>query len=156
QPIRLGLVGVGGYARQHLTTIRTLQEFGHCRLQAVADPFAARQPAALAALRTENVAVYDDLAPLLERGDIDAVIIATPIHRHAPQALAALRAGKHVYLEKPPCVTLEEYSQLLAAQESSGKTCVVGFQMQTLPSLHYLKRRIQEGALGELRTVWAA
>ncbi len=156
EPIRLGLLGIGGYAQQHLTTLRTLQDGGLCRLAAVADPFAERHPETVAALCTEETAILPDASALLERDDIEAVFIATPIPLHAPQSILALRAGKHVYLEKPPCATLGEHAEMVQAQEASGKRCVVGFQMQASPAMRYLKRRMVEGALGDLQTVWAA
>src|SRR5687767_9738326 len=98
-PVRLGLVGIGGYAQQHLSVIRTLQGNDQCRLAAVADPFADRLPETVLALQSEGVEIYADLPRLLERDDIDAVFIATPIHLHSAQAIAVLTAGKHVYLE---------------------------------------------------------
>ncbi len=155
--MNVGLVGVGGYGQEHLRVLRTLQAGGVCRLTAVADPFAReRQPETVAALESDNVAVYDDLPGLLARDDVTAVFIATPIPLHVTQTTLALQYGKHVYLEKPPCATLGEHAQMRAAQqESGGKTCVVGFQMQTSPALRCLKRLLVEGALGDLRTVWA-
>ncbi|HVF10259.1 MAG TPA: Gfo/Idh/MocA family oxidoreductase [Abditibacteriaceae bacterium] len=155
-PLRLGLVGIGGYAQQHLSVIRTLQGNGQCRLMAVADPFADRQAETVLALQSEGVAIYADLPRILERDDIDAVFIATPIHLHAPQAIAALEAGKHVYLEKPPCPTLGQWQQIVAAQEAAAKVCVVGFQMQTSAALRYLKRQLVQGTLGRLETVSAS
>jgi predicted dehydrogenase len=155
-PIRLGLVGTGGYAQVHLGVIRTLQCSNKCQLVAVADPFADRLPETVEALTSDAVEIYADLPPLLERDDIDAVFIATPIHLHTPQAIAALEAGKHVYLEKPPCPTLGQWQQIVAAQEASGKVCVVGFQMQTSPALRYLKRQLVQGAVGKLKTVSAS
>ena len=155
-PVRLGLVGTGGYAQVHLGAIRTLQGSNQCRLVAVADPFADRLPETVQALRSEDVEIYPDLAPLLERDDIDAVFIATPIHLHTPQAIAALAAGKHVYLEKPPCATLGQWRHIVAAQEAANKVCVVGFQMQTSPALRFLKRQLVQGAVGKLQTVAAS
>ena len=153
----VALVGIGGYGQEHLRVLRTLQAGGACRLAAVADPFAhARQPETVAALESENVAVYDDLPRLLERSDVEAIFLATPIALHAAQATLALQAGKHVYLEKPPCATLGEHAQMRAAQKAAGKICVVGFQMQTSPALRFLKRQLcVEGALGDLQTIWA-
>src|SRR5690349_17120140 len=125
-PVRIGLVGIGGYGQRHLSTTFSLQSGGVCQLAAIADPFASRFDEVVAALRAENIGIYDDVDAMLQNADIDACIIATPIPLHVPQTLAALGAGKHVYLEKPPCVTLEELEQLRAAKDVAGKVCAVG------------------------------
>lgn len=155
-PISVGLIGIGGYGRTHLNNLLSLQGAGLCRLNAVADPFADRHPETVAALRAEGVAVYDEATQLLERDEIDAVFIASPIPLHVPQTLEAFAAGKHVYLEKPPCVTVGEHYQLLEAQERAGKVCAVGFQLQTMPALKYVKRQLCEGAVGALKTIRAS
>ena len=153
--VRLGQIGIGGFGQSHLSTLRTLQRSGACELVAVADPFASRHPETVAGLRSSNVTLYEEFGELLARDDLDAVIIATPIPLHFPQALAALQAGKHVYLEKPPCVTLEQLATLKAAQKRSGKICVVGFQQQSTPGVQFLKSQLVHGAIGKLQAVWA-
>lgn len=155
-PFTVGLVGIGGYGRTHLNNLLSLQSVGLCRLVAVADPFADRHPEIAAGLRAEQVEIYDEATQLFEREEIDAVFIASPIPLHVPQTLQAFAAGKHVYLEKPPCVTIGEQKQLLRAQKNAGKQCAVGFQLQTMPALQYAKRRLCEGALGELKTIRAS
>jgi predicted dehydrogenase len=152
-PLSVGLVGIGGFGRQHLSTLSALQSGGQCRLAAIADPYAPQHASVVAALRAENVAIYDDIAQLLTDDKIEACFIATPIPLHVPHALAVLRAGKHVYLEKPPCVTLEEWKQLSAAEAHSGKRITVGFQMQTAPAIHFLKASLIAGAIGRLQSV---
>ena len=154
--IGVGVLGIGGYGQQHLSTIGTLQEAGICRLAAVADPLAARHAGTVAALRSAGVEVYNDAERLLRRDDVQAVFIATPIHLHAPQTVMALQAGKHVYLEKPPCATLRELERMEAAQQQSGTLCAVGFQMQTHPALRFLKRQLVQGAIGQVRRVWSS
>jgi predicted dehydrogenase len=154
-PLSLGLIGIGGYGQRHLSTLSALQAGGLCRLMAIADPFAPRHESVVAALRAGHTAIHEDIADLLLDERIEACFIATPIPLHVPHTLAALGAGKHVYLEKPPCVTLEEWAQLSAAQEASGKRLAVGFQMQTAPAIHFLKARIVAGDIGRLQTVSA-
>ncbi len=152
-PISVGLLGIGGYAQSHLTTLLSLQEAGVCELRAIADPFAGRNPEIVAALQSQGIAIYDDAKQLCERDDIEAVFIATPISLHAPQGLMALESGKHVYLEKPPCVTLEEHAQLTAARQASGKVCAVGFQQQTASVVQFAKRELLRGALGKPESI---
>ncbi len=154
--IRIGMIGVGGFGQVHLQSVRTLHHAGQCRLVAIADPTASRFPETLAAFDWEGVAVYDNFERMIARDDIDAVIIATPIYLHVQQTVAALAAGKHVYLEKPPCPTLAEYDQLEAAWKASGKTLVVGFQMQASPVFAFIKDLVSSGKIGDLEQVWAA
>ena len=155
-PISVGLIGIGGYAQSHLNTELALQEAGFCVLRAIADPFAGRNPAIVAALQSLGVAIYDEAQDLCARDDIEVVFIATPISLHAPQGLMALEAGKHVYLEKPPCVTLEEHAQLMAAREASGKVCAVGFQQQASAVVQFAKRELLSGLLGKPKTISAS
>jgi predicted dehydrogenase len=153
-PLRIGQIGVGGYGHRHISTLHTLHAGGACELVAIADPFSARHAGLIGGLKAQGVAIYDDAAELFARADIDAVSIATPIPLHVPQTLAALEAGKHVYLEKPPCVTIGEWQQLRAAEQGSGKTVAVGFQRQAGTSLRLLKKMLLEGVIGEVEKVW--
>lgn len=153
---RLGLVGLGGYARVHQVHLTTLHDAGLCTLTAVADPFADRYPEIVAALGTKGVTPYNSLEAMLADADIDGVILATPIPLHAGQAIEALRAGKHVYIEKPPCATLGQWDEMRAAQDASGKRCVVGFQMQSNAGMRFLQEQLAAGAIGTLREVWGA
>ena len=155
-PVQVGLVGIGGFGQRHLNTLTTLSPGGTCRFVAVADPFSSRHEDVVAALQACGVEVLDDFSSLVSRDEVEACVIATPIALHAPQALAAFEAGKHVYLEKPPCVTLDEWTQLSSAQQANGVQCAVGFQMQAHPALRFLKEQLCAGAIGKLQTVWAS
>lgn len=155
-PVHVALAGIGGYGARHLSVLRTLQEFGWCRLMAVADPFAARHPATVEALKADGVLIGNDLTCLLERTEVEAIFLATPLPLHAAQTIAALNADKHVYLEKPPCVHMDDYHRMASAQKKSKKLCAVGFQWQTSPALRFLKRELIRGAIGTLETVWMA
>jgi predicted dehydrogenase len=156
KPFSVGLIGIGGYGASHLSTLASLQAAGVCELKAIADPFAPHHPDTVAALKTQSVAIYDDAEKLCARDDIEAVFIATPIALHAPQALMALEAGKHVYLEKPPCVTLAEHDALSAALERAQTVCAVGFQQQTGGAVRFVKSELVRGALGKVDTIWAS
>jgi predicted dehydrogenase len=96
--------------------------------------------------------VHHDYRELLSRDDVDAVLIATPEHQHAPMALAAIAAGKDVYLEKPMTRTIAEAKQLSEAVERSGRVLQVGSQWVSDPAYHEAKRMIGEGLIGDV--VW--
>jgi predicted dehydrogenase len=96
-----------------------------------------------------------DYRELLARPDIDAVIIATPDHWHATQAVAALEAGKHVYCQKPMVQRPEDGHLVIAAEKKTGKILQVGSQRAS--SILYAKLRevIQTGVIGEIRMIEA-
>lgn len=155
-PARVGLIGLGGYALEHLAILGTIEGAGLCRLVGAADPFPERHLALVSALESRGARVDSEVETLLARDDVDAVFIASPIHWHARHTIAALEAGKAVYLEKPPCATLGEWMQMRAAQQQSGRVCAIGFQMQASSALRFLKSEVARGAIGRLHSGWVS
>jgi predicted dehydrogenase len=98
-------------------------------------------------------AVYTDATVMLKEADIDAVIICVSHDWHAPLAMAAAKAGKHVLLEKPMAVTLQQCRDIIAAAEKAGVTLMVAQQFRHVPSYIGARRLIQQGALGR---IWGA
>ena len=96
-----------------------------------------------------------DYREILERKDIDAVIIATPDHWHDHISIAAMRKGKHVYCEKPMVQNWEEGHEVIKAQKETGKVFIVGSQGVSSVVLAEAKKLIQSGAIGELNLVEA-
>ncbi|MET1089696.1 MAG: DUF6807 family protein [Arthrobacter sp.] len=143
---RVALVGVHGFGERHLANLARLEEAGIIELAAVADP---NPPAD--GLLAESVAVFDDLAQLLaaDRG-IDVVILATPIQTHAPLALAALSAGKDVYVEKPPVASLAQFEEVLAAADAAGRLVQVGFQSLGSHALPAVRAMVESGGIGNV------
>lgn len=94
-----------------------------------------------------------DYRKILQRTDIDAVIINTPDHWHAQMAIEAMQAGKHVHVEKPMVQKLEDGLRVLEAQKATGKVLQVGSKQFRDPILHKAKALIQEGAIGQLTVV---
>ena len=116
------LVGTRGFGAVHLRNLERLAD--RARLIAVADPaggpvegFGSDTPA------------FPSLDAALDAGiRPDVTVIATPTGTHFPLAMRALEAGSDVYLEKPPVATMDQFSQLLAAQERTGRAIQIGFQ----------------------------
>jgi len=149
EPLKVGLIGAGSISRMHLPGYQHAP--GNARLTAACDirEDAARRFAAEAGVD----AVFTSAAEMLAHSDIDAVDICTIHDQHAPLAIAAARAGKHVLLEKPMAVSLAECRAVVEAAEAAGVTFMVAQQLRHVPSYVGLRRRIQAGELGR---IWSA
>ncbi len=97
-------------------------------------------------------ASFDDL---LSDDSLDAVVIAAPVPLHAELALAALDAGKHVFVEKPLGATLEEAERVAAAAAASDRIVMVGHLLEYHPAVEKLKGLVDDGELGEIRYVYS-
>ena len=123
--INIGQIGIGARGGYHLEAcLRRQKERGDVQVVAVCDVY--RKRLTKAAAKAAGAKAYLHHQELLQRGDIDAVFIATPDHWHAPIALAALAAGKDVYLEKPMVHTNEEARQLVNTVKETRRILQVG------------------------------
>ena len=145
-------VGVGGMGMTHLANMLRFQQEGKARVAAVCDADDNRLGAAV-----ENagagVMPYRDYRYILERKDIDAVLIATPDHGHAVQTVHACQCGKHVYVEKPASVTVREGQAMVAAARANQVAVQVGAQARTAKGGWYTCRAIRNGIVGKVRRV---
>jgi predicted dehydrogenase len=166
--VRIGVIGTGGRALQLMDHLIPkprdplqggipqwkTEPVDGADLVAVADVYEPHrnQAAAKAGPRT---AKFHDYRKLLDRNDVQAVIIAAPDHWHKQMLLDAVAAGKDVYLEKPVTHTLEEGPEEIQAVEKSGRIVQTGTQQRSWP--HYVqgKEIIASGALGVVRLVEA-
>jgi len=106
--------------------------------------------------QTVNVHMYDDYKELIKSGDIDAVVISTPDHWHAQPAMEAALAGKHVYLQKPTALTIQEGRTMANAIKKSGVTFQLGTQQRSMHPWPQFKRTcelVRNGRIGELKSV---
>ncbi|HRP05226.1 MAG TPA: Gfo/Idh/MocA family oxidoreductase, partial [Opitutaceae bacterium] len=94
-----------------------------------------------------------DARQLLERKDVDAVVIATPNHWHGLLTIWALQAGKHVYVEKPMSHTVQEGRAMIEAANASGKVVQVGTQRRTDAGLSEAGEFVRSGRLGRITHV---
>lgn len=94
-----------------------------------------------------------DYRAVLDRQDIDAVVIATPDHLHFRMVLDALDAGKHVYIEKPLTWSLDEGTHLIRAEKNSGKLLQVGSQAKSSALTAKAKQLIKDGTLGKVNMI---
>ena len=142
----IGHTGHGNYGHEH-DLIFTGRE--NITVVAVADPDAAGR--AQAAARSHAHRSYADYRQMLDKEKPDLVCVAPRCtDEHHAMALAALRAGAHLYLEKPITQTLAEADELLALAERAGLKTAVAHQMRLAPNILALKTAIEAGLLGEL------
>ena len=114
---------------------------------AVCDVYAKRKNTAAAFAKADSTLDYREV---LDRPDVDAVIIATPDHWHAPIALEAMAKGKDVYLEKPMTHTVEEAKSVAAAVKKTGRVLQVGSQTTSSDQWWKARQAIQDGMIGKL------
>jgi predicted dehydrogenase len=100
-----------------------------------------------------NVEVYEKAEDLINRKDIDAVVIAVPDHSHAWIAIAACKAGKDVYLEKPLTFTIKEGQELVKAVRDNNRILGVGSQQRSSAEFQHAVKLVQDGALGKITKV---
>ncbi|MFM7924089.1 MAG: Gfo/Idh/MocA family protein, partial [Planctomycetaceae bacterium] len=102
-----------------------------------------------------NVKHWADYREMLQQpgSTVDAVIVSTPDHMHAPVAMAAMKLGKHVYCQKPLTHTVWEARQLTRLAEKAGVTTQMGNQIHSAKEYRLGVRLIQDGAIGRIKEV---
>jgi predicted dehydrogenase len=146
----VAVCSIGWCASQH---IAAFQHNPHTRISwlCTRDPDRARAKLAAYGLAVPDARIttrYDDI---LAAGDVDIVSIATPNHLHAAQAVAAARAGKHLLLEKPTGLDVDELAQIRDAVRHAGVRTIVSFELRYNPFLKFARWLRESGWLGEIR-----
>ncbi len=150
--LTFGFIGVGGMGGYHLQDMKSRMDRGEVNIAAVCD---------IDERRLENASrtagpqadVYRDYRYLLERKDIDAVVIATPDHMHAVQTVHAAECGKHVYVEKPACCTIAEGKAMIEACNRAKIAVQVGSQGRSQPEAYLAHRYLANGNIGKVGRV---
>lgn len=148
--IKIAVVGAGGWGINH---VRAFARARDARLVAVADQSEAAVNRA--AGFAPNAARFRDLDEVLAVPDIDAVVLATPASAHAEHACKVLKAGKHVFVEKPLALSTADAEQVLRAAEQAGRLVMVGHIMLYHPVVDRMKSIIKSGELGWLLYLYA-
>jgi predicted dehydrogenase len=150
QQIKVGLIGGGGIADEHILGYRRFAD--RIGVTAVADSV----PETLARRATElDAAPFADYAELISDADVDAVDICLPHHLHKDAIVRAAAAGKHILCEKPLCLTAEEAREVQAAVSASGVTLMCAHNQLFLPAVAKAREVLDAGLLGtvyEVRT----
>lgn len=148
---RVGIIGCGWPGAAHA---RGYLGAGGFKLVAVADLIPERRKKLMAEFQIARE--YSDAKDLLKDKEIDAVSIALPNHMHAPVALAALRAGKHVLCEKPPATSAAEARRMDAAAKKNARVLLYSLQRRFGPHEQAAKAAVAKGYVGDVYHVRAA
>lgn len=146
-PVRIALVGIGGYGELYLNELVPQREEQDVQLVAGIDPQPERC-SRLTELREAGVAVYPDLGQFYACDTADLVIISAPIQFHAPLTCLALANSSNVLCEKPLAGSLADAQQMVKAQQVSGKLVAIGYQWSFSNAVLALKRDILAGVFG--------
>lgn len=151
-PLRIGLIGVGGYGSAHRKAIERCRQKGLAQLTVVADPTLQHRDDLRNELEQAGIPWFADYREMIaDRDQFDAIAIAAPIPFHYSMARACIEAGIPVYLEKPPVPLLDQLEELIAAD--SRKQITVGFQYISSLWIGQLKDWIVSGRLGDIQEI---
>ncbi|WP_040951297.1 Gfo/Idh/MocA family protein, partial [Gorillibacterium massiliense] len=151
--IRVGMIGYKFMGKAHSNAYRSLPMFfPNTKLKPEMTAICGRneQAVAQAAAQFGWVDSVTDWRELISRDDIDLIDINAPSNAHKEIALAAAKAGKHIFCEKPLALTLADAREMLQAAEESGITHMVGFNYRFSPAVRLAKKLIESGRLGKL------
>jgi len=143
--LRVGIAGLGRLGRRHAEALAFTTR--HVELVAACSPVEAEREFARTELGVERL--YADFEALLADPQVDAVVLVTPTSLHADQTIAALRAGKHVFVEKPLALNVEDCERVLAvAADHPHQVAMVGFVRRFDPSYRSAQAAIEAGDIG--------
>jgi predicted dehydrogenase len=157
-PVRAALIGTGGQGRSHIDSLNPEA----IKLVAFSDIRPSQQKKARIALESKygaearEIELVEDYHRLLDRGDIEMVIVALPLHLHAPASIEALEKGKHVLCEKLMAKTVRDCKRMARAARNSGKILTIGHQRHySYLYANALEVAGQKDILGDVRHIRA-
>lgn len=162
--VRMGLIGTGrqcsahnipGFVRNVRNKVVALCDVDAWRMQECKNKVLEfyEKSVSLAPVRPKSIDTYVDYKELLERADIDAVMISTPDHWHAIQAVDAMKAGKHVALEKPIVRTFAEGRELVRVSAETKRIFRVDSEFRSGKAAHQAAELVRNGRLGKIKRV---
>jgi len=138
---KIGIIGYGGFGKflHHWWS-----KLENAEIIAIADHGSSNE-------ENDKFRLYTNWEDLIKNPEIDIVSIVTPPGMHAEMACAAMKAGKHVLLEKPIAITIEEAEQILAVQKETGSIITVDHMIRYNPIIQTIKELSQSGVFGQMR-----
>src|SRR5690606_37352666 len=155
--LRIGMVGYKFMGKAHSHAFRDVSFYFDPKVEPVLQAICGRQEEDLkqAAEKMGWNSYETDWRKLIERDDIDLIDIVTPNNSHAEIAIAAAKAGKHVFCEKPLALTLEQSKEMLKAVQENGVIHMINHNYRFSPAIQMAKKLIDEGRLGKIYHVRA-
>jgi predicted dehydrogenase len=150
-PFRIGVIGPGS---RGIELVRSFLRVPGVKVVAAADVYPPRF-AQLNEACGYQVASYSDFRALLDRKDLDAVVVATPLGLHAEHVLPALESGHHVYGEKTMAYTIEDATKIVNATTAHKRIFQVGHQYRYSPWIRAAVVRVQQGEIGDVTHIMA-
>ncbi len=160
--INIAAIGAGRISRTH--DMPGVWQYDYTQLMAVCDVDSLRAEDGKKLINEyytkrdgkpfDGVKVYTDYRELLLNKDIDAVLISTPDHSHAMIGVAAAKAGKHIYMQKPASLTIAEGRIISDVVKKSGVKFQIGSQQRSSEQFRYAAELVRNGRIGELKTVY--
>ncbi len=145
--VRVGFVGSGGIAGTHVKWLKPIEGV---EIVALCDINPQAMERLIANHGLDGVKKFSDYRRMLRMKDLDAVSVCTPNWLHYKPTIAALRADKHVLVEKPMAMTARQAAAMCAEAKKARKVLTIGFQQRFRPSTQFIKRTIDEGKLGQI------
>ena len=148
-PTKVAVIGAGGMLQYHAAGFK---EAG-AEIVALVD---MNEDAAKEAAKTWSIPeTYTDVAEMLEKSGADAVSVIVPNKFHAPLAIQCLKAGKHVFCEKPPALSAAEVEEMIAVANEAGKRLIFNYNNRARPESYKMKELIDAGEVGTINSAQA-
>ncbi len=144
--VRFGLIGCGAWGSHHA---RVIASTAGAHLAAIAEQSGENRAAAKA--KHPEATLYADYRQMLEHEKLDAVDVIVPPHLHFDVARAVLESGRHLLLEKPMCLRLEECDELIALAQAKNRHLAIGHEFRLSSLWGRVKQMVDEGAIGDPR-----
>jgi len=150
EKLKIGVAGIGNMGAVH---VKNISELSNCQIEAVCD-IDAGAFARIQSPNADQIARFTDYEQFLAQAPIDAVLIAVPHYDHPNMAIAAMKHGKHIIVEKPIAVHKQEAERLInAAAEFPDLVKCAMFNQRTIPAHRKIKQLIDTGELGDIRRI---
>lgn len=146
--LRFGLIGAGMMGREHIANIIHLDDV---EFAAMADPDAGSLD--LSGQMAPDAARYANYTEMVDKEQLDAVVVATPNFNHVDVLLDIMATDLHVMIEKPLCISVEECRRVIAAQDSRSAMTWMGLEYRYMPPIARLVEEVRAGSVGNVRMV---
>ncbi len=151
--VNIGIIGLGGRARDLARTCKLVSEM---QIVSLCDCLTPRQDHFISKVgKDQNWSKYDDFRQMIEKENLDGVMIETTTHARAWVTILAMQSGMDTYIEKPMCLTIDEGRQMVKAARKYGRVTQIGTQQRSMPINNWASDLVKNGALGKIKIVLA-